>query len=73
MLPKGLSGRSRSCPGDTLVYMKKRPRPKRRPGRPETRTLKVDATPDEIVEKIFAKAKPPDPSLRRRLRTKKET
>jgi hypothetical protein len=41
------------------------PKPKRRPGRPEVRTLKIHVTPGDIVLRMFAQAKPPDPTLRR--------
>ena len=40
--------------------------PKRRPGRPETRVIKLDATPEEVARGIFANAKPPDPKRRRK-------
>ena len=39
--------------------------PKRRRGRPETRVLKIDATPEEVAKAMFAATKPPDPSLRK--------
>lgn len=31
-------------------------------GRPAKRVLKLDATPEEVARRIFANAKPPDPS-----------
>ena len=31
-------------------------------GRPATRVLKLDATPEEVARRIFANAKPPDPN-----------
>lgn len=34
-------------------------------GRPATRVLKIDATPEEVARRIFANAKPPDPSKRK--------
>ena len=34
-------------------------------GRPVTRTIKLDATPEQVAQRIFENAKPPDPSLRR--------
>ena len=37
--------------------MKEPPKPKRRPGRPTVRRLKIDATPDGITRKLFAQAK----------------
>ena len=40
--------------------------PKRRPGRPETRVIKLDATPERIARAMFAAVKPPDPSRRQR-------
>ena len=39
-----------------------KPKPKR--GRPETRVLKIDATPEQVAKAMFATAKPPDPSKR---------
>ena len=38
---------------------------KRRRGRPETRWVKIDATPEQVTKAMFAAAKPPDPSLRK--------
>lgn len=41
----------------------KKPKPKR--GRPNTRVIKLDAkSPEEVWQRIFANAKPPDPSIR---------
>ena len=37
---------------------------KLKPGRPGTRILKLDMTPEEAAKAIFAAAKRPDPSLR---------
>lgn len=37
---------------------------KRKRGRPITRRIKLPATPEEAARRIFANAKPPDPSLR---------
>ena len=34
-------------------------------GRPPTRVLKLDATPEEVARRIFDNAKPPDPSKRK--------
>lgn len=31
-------------------------------GRPAKRVLKIDATPEEVAQRIFDNAKPPDPS-----------
>ena len=31
-----------------------------------TRIIKLDATPEEVAQRIFANAKPPDPSLRKK-------
>ena len=39
--------------------------PKRR-GRPVTREIKVDATPEQVARAMFAAAKPPNPSKRAR-------
>ena len=44
--------------------MKKTKKPKRKPGRPQTRIIKLDATPEEVTQQMFANAKPPDPSIR---------
>ena len=44
--------------------MPEKPESKRRRGRPETRWVKIDATPEEVAKAMFA-AKPPDPSLRK--------
>lgn len=38
--------------------------PKRKPGRPVTRIIKLDATPGQAARRMFANAKRPDPSLR---------
>ena len=40
--------------------------PKKRPGRPETRVIKLDATPERIARAMFAAVKPPDPNRRKR-------
>ena len=50
-----------------------RPAPPERPtkpklGRPITRRIKLDATPEEVAQAMFAAARaknPPDPSIRR--------
>lgn len=34
-------------------------------GRPPIRVLKLDATPEEVARRIFANAKPLDPSKRK--------
>ena len=44
--------------------MPKQVKPKRNPGRPITRRIKLPASPEEAAQRIFANAKPPDPSLR---------
>lgn len=51
----------------TEIPLKK---PKRKRGRPETRVLKIDATPEEVEKAMFATAKRPDPS--KRIKTPKE-
>lgn len=38
----------------------KRPR-----GRPVTRTIKLDATPERVAQALFSAVKSPDPSLRK--------
>ena len=40
------------------------PKQKRRRGRPETRWVKINATPEQVAKAMFAAAKPPDPSKR---------
>ena len=35
-------------------------------GRPETRTIKLDATPEQAARAIFSAVKPPDPTLHRK-------
>ena len=35
-------------------------------GRPISRIIKLDATPEEVARRIFANAKPVDPSLRKK-------
>ena len=37
---------------------------KRKRGRPETRVMSIDATPEEIAQALFAAVEPPDPSKR---------
>ena len=45
--------------------MNKTPRKEpRKRGRPETRIIKLDATPERVARAIFSAAKPPDPSIR---------
>ena len=44
--------------------MPEKPERKRRRGRPETRWVKIDATPEQVAKAMFAAAKPPDPSKR---------
>ena len=39
---------------------------KKKPGRPITRIIKLDATPGQVARRMFANAKRPDPSLRTR-------
>ena len=34
-------------------------------GRPSSRVLKIDASPEEVARQIFSHAKPPDPSLQK--------
>ena len=46
-------------------------KPKNKGGRPITRIVKIDATPEEIAKKLFDNAKPPDPSIRVRNRPEK--
>ena len=37
---------------------------KNKAGRPVTRVIKLDASPEEVAKRIFENAKPVDPSLR---------
>jgi hypothetical protein len=34
-------------------------------GRPETRVIKLDATPEQVVRAMFSAVKKPDPTLRK--------
>ena len=44
-----------------------KPQPPKRPrGRPPTRVVKLDATPEQAARNIFAAAKPPDPKKQRK-------
>ena len=36
----------------------------RKRGRPETRVIKIDATPEKVALAIFSAVKKPDPSIR---------
>ena len=38
--------------------------PPRKRGRPETRIIKIDATPERVARAIFSAVKKPDPSIR---------
>ena len=42
----------------------KKKQPKGKRGRPESRIIKLDATPEQAARAIFAAVKPPDPALR---------
>ena len=48
---------------------KSKTKPKRKPGRPSPPIPKIDATPEEVAQRMFANAKPPDPSIRVRNRS----
>ena len=43
-----------------MADQQKQPRKQR-----ESRTIKIDATPEQVTRAMFAAAKPPDPSLRK--------
>lgn len=43
-------------------------KPTKKRGRPETRIIKLDATPEEAARALFSAVKPPDPTLRRKAR-----
>ena len=43
---------------------------KKKPGRPLTRIIKLDAPPEEVAQRMFGNAKPPDPSIRVRNKPK---
>ena len=54
----------RTVKGDeTMKQEEKSAQPPKR-GRPPTRTIKLDATPEEVARAIFAGAKKPDPATR---------
>ena len=40
-------------------------RQKAKPGRPETRRIKLDATPEQVARAIFANVPRPDPRKRK--------
>ena len=42
--------------------------PPRRWGRPQTRIIKLDATPEEAAWALFSAVKPPDPGIRASIR-----
>lgn len=44
---------------------------KNKGGRPVTRIIKLDATPEEAAHRIFQNAKKPDPSLRNKGKSEK--
>ena len=44
--------------------MPKKSEPKRRRGRPESRILKIDATPEELAKCLVTPIKQPDPAKR---------
>ena len=54
-MPKRAEGEERAAQAHAV--------PKRR-GRPVTREIKLDATPEEVAGAMFAAVKPPDPSKR---------
>ena len=54
-MPKRAEGEERAAQAHAV--------PKRR-GRPVTREIKLDATPEEVARAMFAAVKPPDPSKR---------
>ena len=54
-MPKRAEGEERAAQAHAV--------PKRR-GRPVTREIKLDATPEEVARAMFSAVKPPDPSKR---------
>ncbi len=50
--------------------MSSKSKQKRRRGRPETRVLKLNISPEEAFRRIFAAAKPPDPALRKQAKNR---
>ena len=44
---------------------------KRQPGRPKTRVIKLDATPEQVARAIFSAVKRPDPSRRTKVADRK--
>ena len=47
----------------------KKPTAPREKGRPETRVINLDATPEQAARAIFSAVKPPDPKRRKKLPT----
>ncbi len=45
---------------------KKNKKPERKQGRPETRTLVINESPEYVAKTIFAASKRPDPSKRKK-------
>lgn len=48
--------------------MKRESTPKRKPGRPARKLKRINATAEQIAQRFFSNAKPPDPSIRVRNR-----
>lgn len=46
--------------------MKPKKKQDKKRGRPESRIIKLDATPEQAARAIFSAVKPPDPTLRRK-------
>ena len=42
----------------------KKKTPQRKRGRPETRIIKLNATPEQVAQAIFSAVNPPDPARR---------
>ncbi|MCY3702475.1 MAG: hypothetical protein OXG16_07335 [Rhodospirillales bacterium] len=50
----------------------KKAKAKARPrGRPETRVIKLNASPERVARAMFSAVKPPDPSLRKPMGTRR--
>ena len=49
------------------------PKKKRPRGRPETRVIKLDATPEQAARAVFSAVKQPDPTLRKQRRKQAAT
>lgn len=49
--------------------MKRKSKLNRKPGRPARKLKRINATAEQIAQRFFSNAKPPDPSIRVRNRS----